>query len=245
MSARSPVGWVYRRVMSTGLIFDMDGVLFDSHPIHRKVWRELLLCMGKVVPDEELDFIMDGARREEILFHFLGALTPEQARICSEQKDARFKKEEDHLRTVPGLEAFLDLAEAAGIPKAVATCASGERTRRMLRQHGLISRFTSIVTGDDVTQGKSDPAIFLRSAEELGVPPRDVLVVEDAVPAIKAAKSVGMKCLGIATGARVSQLLQAGADLVVTDFRQLCLFDVERVFYPQGLAHCVPWKDVF
>src|SRR5438445_2382767 len=122
------------------------------------------------------------------------------------------------LRTVPGLQTFLNLAEAVGISKAVATCASRERTRRMLRQHGLVSRFTAIVTGDDVTQGKSDPAIFLRSAEALGVPPRDVLVIEDAVPAIKAARSVGMKCVGIARGPRVSQLLQAGADLVVTDF---------------------------
>ena len=229
--------------MTGGLIFDMDGVLFDSHPIHRKVWRELLQCMGRVVSDEELDFIMDGARREEILFHFLGPLTPGQTRICSEQKDARFEKEESHLRTVPGLEAFLDLAEAAGIPKAVATCASRPRTKRMLQQHGLVSRFTAIVTGDDVTQGKSDPAIFLRSAEELGVAPRDALVIEDAVPAIKAAKGVGMKCVGIATGPRVSQLLRAGADLVVSDFSQLCLSDVERVFSPQGLAHCVPCKN--
>jgi len=100
----------------------------------------------------------------------------------------------------------------------------------MLDKHGLTSRFTAVITGDDVPNGKSNPAIFLRSAEELGRPPQDVLVLEDAVPAVRVVKQIGMKCVGIAAGNRTSQLLEAGADLIVPDFRRLYLADVVRLF---------------
>jgi beta-phosphoglucomutase-like phosphatase (HAD superfamily) len=64
--------------MQIAFILDLDGVLFDSHPLHRIAWRELLREAGKEVFDAELDFIMDGATRDETLRHFLGPLSPEQ-----------------------------------------------------------------------------------------------------------------------------------------------------------------------
>lgn len=213
-----------------GLIFDMDGVLFDSHPIHRKAWRQLLKSLGVSVSDEALDFILDGAKREEILQHFLGPLTAEQVAAYSAQKDAILKTQETDLQTVEGLESFLELVEAEAIPKGVATSATRLRTKRLLDGYRLTSRFKAIVTGDDVPWGKSNPAIFLKTAEQLGVPPGDVVVLEDAIPAIRAAKEVGMKCIGIATGPRRSKLLAAGAEIVVPHFKQLSLSDVFGLF---------------
>lgn len=204
----------------------MDGVLFDSHPIHKRAWGELLRSVGKIVSDEELDFIMTGATREEILQHYLGPLNAEQLAVYGKQKELMFRSEEHDLRTIEGLEAFLDLVETAAIPKIIATSASRIRAKRMLDKHELTDRFKAIVTSDDVPKGKSDPAIFLRGAEELHVPPHNVLVFEDAVPAIEGAKSIGMKCIGVAVGERRTQLQKAGADLVVPDFRKLGLSDV-------------------
>jgi HAD superfamily hydrolase (TIGR01509 family) len=219
--------------MGFGLVFDMDGVLFDSHPVHRKVWRELLAALGRPVSGAELDFVMDGARGEEILRHFLGPLSPGQIALYTKQKDALFRNEEENVRTIEGVEAFLDLVEAAAVPKAIVTSASRARTKRLLDLHELTSRFAVIVTGDDVANGKSHPAIYLRSAEELRVAPCDVLVLEDAIPATRTAKGIGMKCVGIATGARRRQLLEAGADFVVPNFTQLRLSDVSGLFaYP-------------
>jgi beta-phosphoglucomutase len=217
-------------IMAFGLIFDMDGVLFDSHPIHKRAWAGLLRSVGKIVSDEELDFIMTGATREEILQHYLGPLTSEQMTFYGKQKELMFRSEEHDLRTIEGLEAFLDLVETAAIPKIIATSASKIRAKRMLEKHELTDRFKAIVTGDDVSKGKSDPAIFLRGAEELHVSPHEVLVFEDAVPAIKAAKSIGMKCIGIASGERNSMLQSAGADLVVSDFKELCLYNLADLF---------------
>jgi beta-phosphoglucomutase-like phosphatase (HAD superfamily) len=58
--------------MCIAFIFDMDGVLFDSHPVHRIAWREPLREAGKKVSEAELDFILEGTTRDEILRHFLG-----------------------------------------------------------------------------------------------------------------------------------------------------------------------------
>ena len=216
--------------MIRGLIFDLDGVLFDSHPVHRKAWREVLQKAGKDTSDDELDFIMSGATREEIFHHFFGPLTSKQIATYTQQKDAIVRNEEHQVRTIAGVEAFLDLVESADLPKAVATSASKARAKRILEKHGMATRFSAVITGDDVRKGKTDPAIFLRSAEKLGLETRDVLVFEDAAPAIRSVKNIGMKCIGIATAARRPLLLGAGADLVFTDFRELRLCDVMRLF---------------
>jgi beta-phosphoglucomutase len=216
--------------MARGLIFDLDGVIFDSHPVHRKAWRGLLQKAGRQTSDDELDFIMDGATREELLHHFLGPLSPKEIASYARLKEAMFQNEEHHLQMIGGLEAFLDLVEIARLPKVVATSASRSRARRILEQHKLTARFAAVITGDDVRKGKSDPAIFLRSAEELGLRAADVLVFEDAVPAIRSVKSIGMKCIGVAAGTRRIQLLEAGADRVISDFGQLHLPDVMQLF---------------
>jgi HAD superfamily hydrolase (TIGR01509 family) len=218
--------------MARGLIFDLDGVIFDSHPVHRKAWRGLLQKAGRQLSDDELDFIMDGATREELLHHFFGPLNSQQIASYARLKETMFQNEERHLQMIGGLEGFLDLVEGACLPKVVATSASRSRARRILEQHKLTARFTAVITGDDVCKGKSDPAIFVRGAEELGLRAADVLVFEDAVPAIRSVKSIGMKCIGVASGNRSIQLLEAGADRVITDFRQLHLTDVMDLFQP-------------
>jgi len=222
--------------MHIALIFDLDGVLFDSHPVHRMAWRELLREAGKEVSEAELNFILEGATRDEILRHFLGPLSPEQAACYAAQKDAIFQQKEDRVRTVAGLTEFLDLAESASIPMAVASSGSKSRVERMLVKHGLSRRFAVVLTSDDVGLGKDSPAIFLRAAEELHVRPCDMLLLEDAVRAVEVAKKVGMKCVGISRGTRGSELLKAGADLVFHDFTELNLSDLLAVFLPPSVA---------
>jgi HAD superfamily hydrolase (TIGR01509 family) len=216
--------------MRIALVFDMDGVLFDSHPLHRSAWRELLREAGKDVSEAELEFVLEGATREEILSHFLGPLTPQQATLYARKKEAIFRQEEARVQAIEGLEEFLDLVESASIPMAVATSASRLRVTRMLENHALADRFAAVLTGDDVPGGKTDPAIFLRAAEQLRARASEVLVFEDAITAVKVVKQIGMKCVGIAAGNRDTGLVKAGADLVVPNFRHLELSDIIGLF---------------
>ena len=222
--------------MRIAFVFDVDGVLFDSHPVHRLAWREILREAGKEVSEAELDFILEGTTRNEILCHFLGPLSPEQITHYATQKDAIFQQKEDRVQTVAGIEEFLDHVEAASIPMAVASSGSKARVERMLGKHGLSRRFAVVLTSDDVGVGKESPAIFLRAAEELHVRPCDVLVLEDAVRAVEVAKKAGMKCIGIAAGTRGSKLAKAGADLVLPDFTHLRLSDLFELFQPPRVA---------
>ena len=113
---------------------------------------------------------------------------------------------------------------------AVATSASSGRARDTLAHLGILSHFSALITGDDVIKGKPDPEIFVRAAEKLELTPQNLLVVEDAVSGVRAAKSAGMKCLGIATNGRTELLSEAGADRVVADYREISLLDVQQLF---------------
>ncbi|HUL15875.1 MAG TPA: HAD family phosphatase [Terriglobales bacterium] len=214
-------GQAAKKQFAPGIIFDLDGVLFDSHPVHKRVWRGLLQSLGRSVSEEELDFILDGAKREEILQHFLGPLSEAQASSFAARKESMVRREEDNIHPMKGLETFLDLLDEATISKVVATSASRARAQRMLHNRNLAKRFAAVFTGDDVPFGKSKPDIFLRSAEVLQSSPQETLVFEDAVPAIRTAKGIGMKCVGLARGQRKLCLLEAGADLVVSDFTDM------------------------
>lgn len=222
--------------MLSGVIFDMDGVLIDSHPIHRRVWRTLLKSIGKEVSERDLDFILNGAKREEILMHFLGPLSQDQIAEYGRRKEAIFHQEAENIETISGLEEFLRQLSAAEIPRAVATSAARTRTKRMLNKLGLIHYFSVIVTGDEVSRGKPDPAIFGIAAELLGVASPDLLVVEDAASGVKAAKALGMKSLGVTSSSSEQALREAGADIVVQDFKSLRLSELRQLF-SQSSSH--------
>jgi len=216
--------------MLAGVIFDFDGVIVDSHPLHIEAWKEILHAKGKAVSDAELSFVREGAKREEILRHFLGELTPEQAESYCAQKDQLFRAGANQLKLVPGFAGFLTQLEAVGLPSAVATSGNRPRVEHSLEIFNLRSRFRAIVTGNDVSRGKPDPALFLLAAQALKVQPAHIVVFEDAVAGVLAAKAAGMKCVGIAADGRESLLKQAGADLVMKDFRDVTVNDVKSLF---------------
>ena len=78
--------------------------------------------------------------------------------------------------------------------------------------------------------GKPDPDIFRKAADRLGSPYSDLLVCEDAISGVQAAKAAGIRCLGIADHARADELLEAGADRVVANFASTSLPELEELF---------------
>ncbi len=204
--------------MLQSAIFDMDGVIVDSHSVHKEAWRRLFNLLGKSVSDEELEYVCDGGKRVEILQHFLGDLPLSQLEEYGRQKHAFFLQGADCLSLVPGVAEFIAALRACGTKLAVATSACRTRTEYVLNRFALREYFDEVVTGDDVSRGKPDPTIFQRACAQLHGVPRTSLVMEDAVPGVQAAKRAGMNCLGIASQARAPLLYGAGADWVQPDF---------------------------
>jgi beta-phosphoglucomutase len=222
--------------MLRAIIFDLDGVVADSHAAHKRAWSELLASLGRTVSPQELEYVVEGRKREEITSHFLGELSKEEASEYGIRKDALFTKYSSDLQPVPGVCRFIKEASAAGIAIAVASSARRKRVETNLRQLGLASHFQVVVTGDDVVKGKPDPALFSMAARELNIRPQETLVCEDALNGVQAAKSAGMKCLAIASPGREAVLKAAGADNIAADFTQVSLAELRLLFAAQSQA---------
>jgi len=201
----------------------MDGVIVDSHPAHRFAWKEFLRALGKDVCDNELDFVMDGRKREDILVHFLGSLSDEQLEQYGRVKNDLFWQAASQVVPIPGAFEFIECLHRAGIKLAVATSASASRTHSILERAGLLSRFRAVITGDEVRKGKPDPAIYRLACQRINCAPNAAVAVEDAVSGVQAAKGAGLRCVGIASHKSGEHMTAACADCVLPDFVDLTL----------------------
>jgi beta-phosphoglucomutase len=204
-----------------------------SHSAHKKAWRALLTAFGRDVDEAALDFVVEGHRREEILRHFFGELSEQEVRRLGAMKRKLFAEVAHEVKIIPGVTEFVQAATDAGLALAIGTSAGKKRAEDMLESFGLRLHFKAIITADDVRAGKPDPAVFCRAAEGLGIAAQHLLVCEDAVLGVQAAKRAGMKCLAIAANGRRALIESAGADWVIEDFRQASLSQLQASFLAQ------------
>ena len=204
--------------MLKAVIFDLDGVIADSHPIHEAAWKTLLAEEGLDPEKINVDFLYAGHPRREILRHYLGELSEEDAERLRKRKDELYQQAAEKLAPKPGIPRVLDELEAEGIFFALATSGARSRTFETLAKFGMTDRFVAVVTGEEVSSAKPAPDIFLLAASRIEVSPEESLVVEDSVAGVQAAIAAGMRCIGYASQERLFSLRQAGAHDVITDF---------------------------
>jgi beta-phosphoglucomutase len=208
----------------------MDGVIIDSHPAHRRAWQEFLATVGLNVPPQELDFILDGRKRHEILRHFLGEdVSDEQLSQYGRKKDEFFRQVSLRVHPVPGVIDFISDLLRDGFVLGVATSASMTRTRSTLRHLNLTDSFSAVVTGDDVPQGKPDPAIYNLVCRRLNCGAEHAIAIEDSISGVQAAKSAGLACIGVGGPDTAVKLRSAGADPVIESFVSFSLNDLKRL----------------
>jgi HAD superfamily hydrolase (TIGR01509 family) len=213
------------------VIFDMDGVIVDSHPIHKKSWARFLELNGKRLSDIDLSFIMDGRKREEILRHFFGQLSDQEVLRLGHQKEQLFRQEAVDLATIKGVREFLPELREAQIKLGVASSGSASRVNYILDSLNLRHYFEAVVTGDQVAHGKPHPSIFQLACSHLLTEPACTLVFEDSVSGVKAAKAAGARCVGVASNGIAQQLIAAGAEEIISDFSSVAFERLESIFH--------------
>lgn len=223
--------------MFRGVVFDMDGVIVDSHPLHKQAWRSFLVHLGKEVSESELAFIFEGRKRREILIHFLGELSESDIQLYGNKKDEFFRQASQDLKPITGSAEFIKSLKQSGLSLAVATSASRQRAQWTLKQLELEDCFAVVVTGDDVLAGKPDPAIYRLAAQRLSLPASGLLAVEDSVSGIRSATTAGFGCIGVGSGDDAAPLINAGAVFVVPNLMSLTIQSLEQVFGPQNVSH--------
>ncbi len=223
------------------IIFDMDGVLVDSHPAHFRAWSRLLQSQGNQPKD--MTIIFEGRKREEILRAFFGAdLSTSMVEELGRMKDKLFQEESETVNLIPGVAKFLEELASRDIACAVATSATSSRCHNMLCQLNVLKFFASVVTGTDVPTGKTDPLIYRRAMGELRVNATKCLVVEDAPSGIRSARAAGAQCIGIQSNGNAEELSLAGALAVYRDFTAVTV-DVIHGILSEQRSDCLLGKS--
>lgn len=203
------------------VVFDMDGVLVDSHPAHRTAWREFLQETGRNVSDDDLAFVLEGRTRSEILRHFLGDLDEDGVQEYGRRKDEIFRAIEHQIGPVRGVLDFVEQLSRRHISMAIATSASEIRTFSTIERLGLGGRFEAVITASDVSAGKPDPMVYRLACQRMRIPAAEAMAFDDACSGVQAATLAGMRCIGVASNGLCDKLLQAGAEAVIPHFAGL------------------------
>lgn len=196
----------------TAVIFDMDGVIVDSEPLHERAFLDIFARIGKA-NDHGIHFPDYYGRSDQVVWRdFLAAHHPSQSLAeLSQMKQERFL---ELLRVEqPIFPAIPELVNALASRGSIALASGSNHAviRAVLELSDLRRHFSAVVSADDVPRGKPAPDIFLRAAELLGVPPGECVVIEDSVAGVAAGRAAGMKVIGITNSVPAEHLREAHA----------------------------------
>lgn len=197
------------------LVFDLDGVIIDSMPMHNKSWKVYLERLGIDVTD--LDRRMHGRRNDDIVLDLIGAhLTPNEVKAHGDAKEELYREmtgADLRLYLVPGVVEFI--ARHSGQPLAVASNAETPNIDFVLDGADLRRYFRIIVDGMQVKRPKPYPDVYLKAADLLGIEPRNCVVFEDSPAGVSAAVEAGARVVGVETHEPLDQV-----EYRVPDFRE-------------------------
>jgi beta-phosphoglucomutase family hydrolase len=182
------------------LIFDMDGVIVDSNPMHRESWVAFNRRYG-LETTEEMHQFMYGKRNDQIVRDFYGdGITAKEVEARGRAKERLYRemmagRTEEML--VPGLRAFLE--RHRDLPMGVGSNAEPENVAHVLDEAGLRRYFRAVVDGHQVHNPKPHPEVYLRVAELLETEPANCIVFEDSHSGAAAAVAAGMRVIGLCT----------------------------------------------
>lgn len=184
--------------MTRAVIFDMDGVIVDSEPLHYESEKRVLSRLGYDFPREIHRKYIGYANEYEFwqdLLEEYGVSLNIQTLIL--EKQDYFFKHLSHITIIKPALTLLERLKKVSISIALASSSGRELIQKILDTFSLNHFFTVIQSGDDVKNGKPAPDIFLLTAEKLGVKPGECIVIEDSLNGVKAGHAAGMTVVAV------------------------------------------------
>lgn len=201
------------------ILWDMDGVLADTSPLHFATWAQILNEQG--IPFDRQKFhLIYGLKNHDLLPYLAGKhLEPNWIERIAAQKELAFRQSiPGNLVPLPGVVDWLERFRSWGCKQAVASSAPPENVEVLVDELKIRQYFDALVTPGNLP-GKPDPAVFLLAATQLNTTTQNCLVIEDSIPGVEAAHRANMRCIAVATTNPPEALHQA--DLVVVTMAQL------------------------
>ena len=181
--------------MLKAVVFDMDGLMFDTESIAFKAWKYAGEQSGFPLPDALIlqiagnnlkgtQVLLENTMGTDFDFHYVRQFRLQYAAEYIEKYGVPIKK---------GLFELLDVLEQFAIPKAVATSTDRVRAENLLVKTNIFKRFNTVICGDEIENGKPAPEIFLVAADKLDTDPAQCIVLEDSEAGIRAAAAAQMR----------------------------------------------------
>jgi len=208
------------------VVFDMDGLIFNTEDVYTLVGTELLRRRGREFTQELKNEMMGLTPQTSFEIMIRRCNLRESWRELAAESNILFIGLLDkHLAPMPGLMDLLDALEAAGIPKAIATSSARALLDACLTRFGMQRRFRFFLTAEDIARGKPDPEIYLTAAARFVLNPGELLVLEDSQNGCKAAAAAGAFTVAVpASHSRMQDF--SSATLVVENLSDPRLYKV-------------------
>ncbi len=219
--------------MLKAVIFDMDGVMIDSEPVHLEANKRLMEDLNlNFNPSYYTQFVGSTTDHmwHKMIHDFNLSQTPEELMALSDGYVKEINGDAGYPE-IPGVSTLIKHLSGENIKLAVASSSGVGRIHYVLDCMGLQSTFDSIVSGTQVEKPKPEPDTFLKAAELLQVKPSECLVIEDSWNGMKAAKAAGMVCLGYENPEAVMDRQNMEyADYIVQGFQDVDIKFLEMVY---------------
>ncbi len=206
------------------LIFDMDGVIVNSEPIHEKAEMETCREFGMIVPKLEWDGFR-GKKLEDIFSYAskkYGKGNEPIEKMIKKKINLYLQYALSDMQLVSGAYEFLqELKRNQRYRYALTTSGRRYQQDKILNKFNLANFFDIMVTGDEVKNGKPHPEPYANTVKKLNENPNECLVIEDSDNGIFSAKAAGCQACGITTTFTKDRLQSVGADMVINDFFEL------------------------
>ncbi|PXY46959.1 HAD family hydrolase [Flavobacterium hydrophilum] len=214
------------------VIFDMDGVIVDTEPVHRYAYYKQFSELNINVTEEMYTSFTGFSTRNTFqtlkgffptIEHGVEDLIQRKRSIFNDAFDTK-----EDLYLLEGVEDLIKDLHANGIQLILASSASKVTIERVFTRFNLHRYFSAIVSGEDFPQSKPNPAIFVHAASLSVAPKENCIIIEDSTNGVKAAKGAGIFCVGYRSENSEGQDLSE-ANLIVNHFNELNAFKISQL----------------
>jgi HAD superfamily hydrolase (TIGR01509 family) len=213
--------------LGAGVLFDVDGTLFDTNYLHTLAWSRALRDAGEWAPMNAIHRLI-GMGGDQVVRELLG----HESEAAVAARPRRYKELIDDVRPFPGAAALLERVHSSAIRVVLATSAPADELDELVQKLEAPDAIDAITTADDIERSKPSPEVFLTAIERGSIDPERALAIGDSIWDVRAARDAGIGCIAVESGGYSQhELSEAGAMRVYRDVKEiLCQFRTSPLF---------------